>query len=104
MPDDLKVLNYLEAGMKIETRRQKAITNNLANMNTPGYRRKDVRFADELLKAIRKGRDADAAGTEIEYYQTLNTALNENNNDVSLDGEVGEMVKNNLQFKLYTSL
>ena len=43
MADHLKMINYLEAGMKAEGLRQKVIANNIANMNTPGFRRSERR-------------------------------------------------------------
>jgi flagellar basal-body rod protein FlgB len=48
---DLNILNYLEAGVRAEGARQKAIASNIANINTPGYRRLNIRFEEVLGRA-----------------------------------------------------
>ncbi|MCK5174217.1 MAG: flagellar basal body rod protein FlgB, partial [Planctomycetes bacterium] len=52
---DTNMMNYLEASMRAEGTRQRVIANNIANMNTPGFRRSDIDFQDVLSKAIGSG-------------------------------------------------
>jgi len=61
------IVELLESGIKAETLRQKAISNNVANLQTPGYRRLGVKFEQTLAKAIESKRPAviDVA-TDIE--------------------------------------
>ena len=99
MASEINMLNLLESGLKAEGLRQKAIANNVANLETPGFRRSDVRFEDILNDALNSGGTKSPELVEAELYQPKNTAVNANNNDVSLDHEVGEMVKNNLRHK-----
>ena len=94
-------MDLLTAGMRAEGARQQAIANNIANMNTDGFRRSDVNFDEVLAKALDKDGNLDTKKLEVEVYQTLNTPVNERGNDVSLDNEVGEMVKNTLRHKTY---
>jgi flagellar basal-body rod protein FlgB len=37
-------------------------------------------------------------------YQPKNTAVNPNGNDVNLENEIGEMVKNSLRYKAFIRL
>jgi len=104
MPDDMTILRYLEAGLRAEGARQKAIANNLANLNTPGYRRMAVRFEQVLAEAIDRGRQVEPDDLAPEFFQPCNTPVNANGNDVSLDAEVGEMVKNSLRHETYMLL
>lgn len=104
MVNDMQVIGNLEAGIRAEGARQKVIANNLANINTPGYRRYELKFEDFLKKAIDSGKDPDAADLKPEVYQPFNTALKANMNDVSLDQEVGQLIKNSLKHQAYTSL
>jgi len=104
MPDDMTILRYLEAGLRAEGARQKAIANNLANLNTPGYRRMAVRFEQVLAEAIDRGRQVEPDDLAPEFFQPRNTPVNANGNDVSLDAEVGEMVKNSLRHETYMLL
>jgi len=78
------IIEFLETGIKAEGLRQKAIANNVANLETPGYRRIDVKF--ELI------------------YQPKQTPVKSNGNDVNLEAEVGQMVKNTLRHKAYIRL
>lgn len=104
MPNNITMIDLLEAGIRAEAARQTAIASNIANMNAPGYRRGDVRFEEILSKALERNEDIDATDLEPEFYQPMNTAVNANGNDVSLDAEIGEMVKNSLRHRAYMSL
>ena len=42
------LLSLLEAGARAEGLRHKAIASNIANLQTPGYRRVDIRFEEFL--------------------------------------------------------
>ena len=95
------IFDIIEVGIKAESLRNKAIANNLANLQTPGYRRVDVRFKELLAKALDSSGTVDLSEVEPQLYQPENTAVKSNGNDVNLDVEVGEMVKNNLRHKAY---
>ena len=101
---DLNILNYLEAGVRAEGARQVAIANNIANINTPGYRRRDVRFENVLAKAIEMDAKLDPSEMGLEFYQPKTTEVKGNGNDVAMVTEVGELVKNTLRHKTYMLL
>ena len=103
MADDLSIMNYLEAGIKAEGVRQIAIANNIANMKTPGYRRIDIKFEEILAKAIESGQK-DVSGLKPVIYRPKTTAVNDEGNDVAMDMEIGELVKNSLMHKTYMLL
>ena len=104
MANDMTIIKYLEAGLNAESKKQSAIANNLANLNTPGYRRYEVKFEDALAKAMDTGTDKALDKVEPEMFQPKNMPLNDRGNDVNLSTEVGDMVKNTLQHKTYTLL
>jgi flagellar basal-body rod protein FlgB len=95
------IVELLEAGLRAEALRQKAVANNVANLQTPGYRRMDVRFEQLLAKALESGNEADAEEIEPEIYQPKNTAVNPNGNDVNLEAETGELIKNSMRQKAF---
>ena len=100
------IVDLLESGIRAETLKQKAISNNVANLQTPGYRRLDVKFEQLLAKAIESG-DAekiDLDAIKAELYQPKNTAVNSNGNDVNLEAEIGDMVKNSIRYKAFIKL
>lgn len=98
------IVELLQAGLRAETMRQQATANNVANIQTPGYRRLDVQFEQLLAKAIESGDEMNADEIEPLLYQPMNTAVNPNGNDVNLEGEIGEMVKNSLRYKAFVRL
>jgi flagellar basal-body rod protein FlgB len=98
------IVEYLEAGIKAENLRQKTIANNVANIETPGYRRVDVKFKELLAKALDSPGTIDLNELESQIYQPKQTAVKSNGNDVNLETEAGEMVKNTLRHKTYIRL
>ncbi|MFP3905093.1 MAG: flagellar basal body rod protein FlgB, partial [Armatimonadota bacterium] len=52
----------LERGLDGAHRRQRVIAQNLANIETPGYRAKSVDFEEQLAEAINGRREQRASG------------------------------------------
>ncbi len=98
------IFDLITAGMRAEELRQKAIANNVANMETPGYRRIDVRFEELVAKAMESGQEADISKIEPEVYQPMTTRVASNGNDVSWEHEVGQMVQNTLRHRALVKL
>lgn len=98
------IVDFLEAGIKAESLRQKAIASNVANLETPGYQRIDIKFEELLTKALASGSAFDLGQIAPQIHQPKSTPIKSNGNDVSLEGEVGEMVKNTLRHKTYIRL
>ena len=99
MSKTTNIVDIIEAGLRAESLRQRAIGSNVANLETPGYRRMDVRFEELLAKALNSSGGVDLGEIECETYRPKNTPVKSNGNDVSLEVEVGEMVKNTLRHK-----
>jgi flagellar basal-body rod protein FlgB len=98
------VENLIDAGIRAETLRQKAIANNIANLETPGYRRIDVRFEELLARCLRSSEEFNLSEIEAEIYQPKQTQVKSNGNDVNFEAEVGQMIKNSLRHKAYIRL
>lgn len=77
--------------------RQKVLSNNLANANTPGYIRKDVKFTEALASAIKNGSDA-ISQVKAEVYDDLKAPTNARGNSVSLQKELGAIAQNELLY------
>ena len=95
------IIDFLEAGIRVESLRQKAIASNIANLKTPGYRRIGVKFEALLARALDSSGAADLSEIEAQIHQLNTTPVKSNGNDVNLEVEVGEMVKNTLHHKVY---
>ncbi|OHB63325.1 MAG: flagellar basal-body rod protein FlgB [Planctomycetes bacterium RBG_13_62_9] len=104
MSQPLDMVGLLEAGIKAEGLRQQAIASNIANIETPGYRRVDVRFEELLAKAMDSGKAADLGDVEPEVFQSESTPVKSNGNDVNMEMEIGEMLKNSFRQTAYVRL
>ncbi len=103
-------INVLEKAADASWIRNAAISNNIANVDTSGYKRKDVDFEKYLQSAVAGGGslDDEVAGVELETltgttytdYGTVSYRLDGNN--VDIDTENAELAKN--QMKYYTML
>jgi flagellar basal-body rod protein FlgB len=100
------IIDLLESGIKAETLRQKAISNNIANLQTPGYRRLGVNFEQLLNKAMESGdiENVDLDEIKAELYQPKNTAVNTNGNDVNPETEIGDLVNNSIRYRAFIKL
>ncbi|KPK66167.1 MAG: hypothetical protein AMK73_00745 [Planctomycetes bacterium SM23_32] len=83
-------------------RNQTLIANNLANLNTPGYRTARLRFARQLDAVLdRDGGLPDGKLIETEVYRPGFLDASPDGNDVSLAREVVELNKNALRMRMY---
>ncbi|MHC4682557.1 MAG: flagellar basal body rod protein FlgB [Planctomycetota bacterium] len=93
------IVDLIEAGIRAESLRQKVIANNIANLETPGYRRIDVRFEELLAKCLNSSGKVDLTKVNPEIYQPGETPVKSNGNDVDYEAEVGRMIKNAIRHK-----
>lgn len=98
--------------------RQKAISNNIANVNTPGYKAERVSFEKEYRKAINKtGLMANKTNSKhipigtrhLENIRPQVKLRDDRTNDsgvnnVDIDFEMSEMAKNNLRYQMSAEL
>ena len=68
-------VNVLDKALDASALRHEAISNNLANVDTPNYKREDVNFEVQLAKALRHSRyksmDAKVADLKMNRLQPL---------------------------------
>ena len=104
MDDSSGIIKYLEAAIQAEGVRQSVLANNIANINTPGYRRLDIKFEELLAKALDSAGSAEATEIKPEIFQPKNTTVKANGNDVSLNSEFGEIIKNTMRHRTFLRL
>jgi flagellar basal-body rod protein FlgB len=95
----------LETYLKLAATRIKTISANMANVDTPGYRTRDINFESELNRAMSEPaiEMADGTGTAqmlpvIRQVQGLMERPDGNN--VSLDREALQMAETQLRYQL----
>ncbi len=104
MSNTNSVTDLLSAGIQVENFRQKAIASNFANFETPGYRRVDVTFKELLDACSGSPNAAKLSRAEPEIFEPRVTPVKADGNDVKIDFEVGQMIKNSLRHKAYIRL
>ena len=105
MADTGNMIQLIEAGLRGSSLRTKVIANNLANTDTPGYRRKDVRFEELLADALNSSKAASGPGqVQGEVFEPMTTPVDSMGNDVDFQIEFGQMIKNGVMQKTYLRL
>jgi len=104
MAREIDPSDLLRMGMRAEALRQKVIANNIANLNTPGYERKEVRFQELLSRALESGDPKAVADVQAEVVMAKVSGFSQSLNNVNLEQEIGDLVDNSAKYKLYAAL
>lgn len=108
-------VNVMKKAADASWTRNNLIANNLANVDTPGYKRKDIDFESQLRRALGSSRyetvDAKVghvASAELEprvYTDSSNFSYRLDGNNVDIDTENVELASNQLKYNgLMTSI
>ncbi len=92
------LLSLLDAAQ----RKHDVVANNLANLNTPGYRTRRVRFARRLEDVMdRTGKLKPGARLETELWSPMFRDVAADGNDVKLEREIVQLNKNSVRMRVY---
>jgi len=91
----------LESAMSGSMLRQTLLTNNLANVNTPGYQPQDVNFQGTLQTAIQSGQPADQVSFSA---YTSQQAVGPDGNGVSPEQTQAALSQNGLLYETLTQV
>jgi flagellar basal-body rod protein FlgB len=105
-------INVLNKAADASLERHQIITNNIANVDTPGYKRKDVQFESYLMQALSGGGSLDDRVADTNSnLKTLDPTVYTDNSSLSyrLDGnnvdiETEESYLADNQIRYYTLL
>ena len=99
-------INALEKGIQYSGMKHKAISQNIANVDTPNYKRKEViqNFGQLYKEAIQAkktdSRHRDFSGTSTQAYTINNTShsYSHNGNNVDIDKEMSDLAENQIYY------
>jgi flagellar basal-body rod protein FlgB len=105
----IETINLLKKGLDAAALRHRVISNNIANINTPGFKRSSVVFGKELAKASKSRFVAKRFhpkhipfGRKDEFYPKIvveeNTVYRNDKNNVDLNQEMADLAKNTLYY------
>jgi flagellar basal-body rod protein FlgB len=92
------VSSSLEKYMDVLAARQKLVTSNIANVDTPGYKTQDLDFQSEF-QSLLQGTSSGPASHEVSGLRVKNDG-----NNVSLDREARLLSENSIRFTAATNL
>jgi flagellar basal-body rod protein FlgB len=92
----ISLTNSLEQYMNVVSLRQKLVTSNIANADTPGYKTQDLDFQSSFMAALDGGKPSP---TEITSLPTRNDG-----NNVDLDREARLLAENAMRFSAASNL
>lgn len=100
--------NLLEKMMNVSATKHKVIANNIANVNTPGYKRMEVSFEDQLSRAIQDIPVAKLTALQPKIVVSKDKEgsgnIRNDGNNVNIDSEVTSLLKNTGIYNVYTQL
>jgi len=100
MFDEMRIATLLGQALGAAELRHQVIANNLANVDTPGFRAQRVVFEELLAEALERGE----GGVEPKVVRANATAPGPDGNDVHLEDQVGTMLKNSVMYKAYVRI
>lgn len=106
------VYNLLKEGLDASSLRGKVIANNIANLNTQGYKKYTVSFEENLNKSIDdislkttndKHIKDDSTDGDIRVQQDTSGSMREDGNNVDVDNEMANQAANTMMYNALIS-
>lgn len=109
-------MQLLESSLSGLTQRQRLVANNLANVDTPGYRSFDIPFEQVLERSITSGKDLPLLVTSAGHMSALSgapaafvaeqrpSAFRTDGNGVDVDAEMEKLSETAIQFNAVSQL
>jgi len=102
---------WLERSLDASWMKNEAISNNIANVNTPGYKRSDIKFEEYFQNSIDQTKigslkkdsrylpiGKDKAHLANPQIISNNTSSRKDGNNVNIDVEMAELAKNTIKY------
>lgn len=97
------VVEHLARGLAFASRRHEILAQNIANVETPGYKARDLVFDDQLMASADGPADASTAMLPVgparrqpKVVYSRDSAPSPGGNDVNLDRQMARLAENNL--------
>lgn len=102
-------LQVLEQSLSAASLRHKVISNNIANVNTPGFKKSDVVFESKLQEALNNNKLAMSQTNEqhlngrqsSDFSPSIisnNYSIRTDGNNVDIDAEMASLAKNSIYY------
>lgn len=110
------LINLLKMGLDGSSARHNAISNNIANVDTPNYKRRDVEFISLLKSKLESGEKLPLKRTDNRHLSgsiinkpfkeivSDRTKYRNDGNNVDIDYEMAQLAKNNIYYNTLVQL
>lgn len=91
----------LQHALDASNLRQQVVANNIANADTPGFKRSDVQFETLLSQALQNGPQPNlpnATTVQPRVVADTQTTMSSNGNNVNMDDEMVTLAENQLRY------
>lgn len=95
---DTPMIQTLTRALDLTALRQRVVSENIANIDTPGYQTRDIDFAGEFQRALNQD-ESDVASQPVAVHTLRGLEQRPDGNNVSIDRESLLMAQNQLQFQ-----
>lgn len=104
MTDISQQFHALGAAIQFAHESHRATGQNLANVNTPNYKTKELPFEQLLSQITQPDAEMDSMAVQFQLRETAGLAERVDGNNVDLDRELAMMKKNALAYQTLTQL
>jgi len=95
----------LKKMLDVCTLRHRIIANNIANVDTPGYKRATVIFEEKLRSLLKRGSNAEKIREiQPQIYIDETSTWREDFNNVDIEKEMVRLSTNTLRYSIYAQL
>lgn len=98
--EDSLILDIIETSLSVATLRHSLYSANIANVDTPGYKKYRVEFEELLRNALETNRDISSI--EPQVYRITESSFRNDGNNVNLDEEIALMNQNFLKYQAFS--
>lgn len=110
--------NLLAKGLEVAARRHRVIANNIANVNTPRFKRQIITFEEEMAKVFdgkvelvgKRLDDRHIPIEQVNYMDVQPTTITDrvhvmrnDKNNVDIDVEMSDLAKNTMTYQVHSA-
>ena len=95
---ETSLVHNLTRALDLTSLRQRVVSENIANVDTPSYQTRDIDFAGEFRRALSRD-ETDPVAEPIAVHTLRGLEQRPDGNNVSIDRESLLMAQNQLQFQ-----
>ena len=93
----MDISNLLEKALNVRAAYHKVLAGNITNVETPGYREKEIDFKTELNRSI-------SGSTDVEIKENVNATGSMDGNSVNMEDQIMKLNENTMMYNTCVQL